>query len=246
MIKYHGTPITPIDIFLQAVTNKNVLVSWANPQDINNAFANCNKVILDNGAFTFWKKKKAIDWNDYYQWVFKHSNCEYFFIPDVIDGTEEENDKLIEDFFRKVRFGYGYHHMYPKGIPVWHIHESFDRLEKMMTAFNYIAIGSSGEFTELGTPQWHKRMNETMKVICDSEGRPKVKIHMLRCLDPRIFTKYPFYSGDSTNLARNHNLGKDGNGIMQSQWKHILERIEKYNSPQFYKVKKYYETKSLF
>jgi len=229
MIKYHGTPITPIDIFLQAVTNKNVLVSWANPQDVNNAFANCNKVILDNGAFTFWKKKKVIDWNDYYKWVEKYNNREWFFIPDVIDGTEYENDELLKT------------NPYNDGVPVWHIAESLDRLERLANDYPMVAFGSSGEYSELGTPQWHKRMNEAMKVVCDSEGRPKVKIHMLRCLNPRIFTQYPFYSGDSTNLARNHNLG---NG--QSQWKHILERIEKYNSPQFYKFKKYYETRSLF
>jgi len=255
MIKYHGTPITPIDIFLQAVTNKNVLVSFANPQDINNAFANCNKVILDNGAFTTWKKRpirkyegafgRVIEdyydvrfwknyWEDYYSWVDKHRNCVNFFIPDVIDGTEEENDFLISQYISK----YGYK---GKGIPVWHVAESLERLEYLSEVFGYIAFGSSGEYSELGTYEWHKRMNEAMKVVCDENGKPKVKIHMLRCLNPKIFTRYPFYSGDSTNLARNHNIG-DG----KSQWKHILQRIEKYNSPEYYIFKKYYETKSLF
>lgn len=254
MIKYHGTPITPIDIFLQAVTNKNVLVSFANPQDASRAFANCNKVILDNGAFTTWKKYQSLThyfkmrfwdkhWDKYYKWVERHSKCEFFFIPDVIDGTEEENDYLISRYFYKCKLNKSFKN---KGVPVWHVAESLDRLKYLSENFDFIAFGSSGEYAELGTPQWHKRMNDTMKVICDEEGRPKVKIHMLRCLDPRIFTKYPFYSGDSTNLARNHSLGLDGNGIMQSQWKHILERIEKYNSPEFYKFKKYYETKSLF
>ncbi len=80
-------------------------------------------------------------------------------------------------------------------------------------------------------------MNEAMKIVCDNTGKPKVKIHMLRCLNPKIFTQYPFYSGDSTNLARNHS--RDG-------WHQILSRIEKYNSPKNYKFKKYYETKCLF
>ena len=68
-----------------------------------------------------------------------------------------------------------------------------------------------------------------MRIICNSDGIPQTKIHMLRCLNPKVFTKYPFYSGDSTNLARNHS--RDG-------WQQILERIEKYNSPSFYKFRK--------
>ena len=80
-------------------------------------------------------------------------------------------------------------------------------------------------------------MNDVMKVVCDKEGYPKLKIHMLRCLNPKIFTLYPFYSGDSTGLAQNHS--RDG-------WRQITTRIEKYNSPKRYTFKKYYEEKSLF
>lgn len=238
MIKYHGTPVTPKKIFIKALTNKNVLVSFANPQDLNIAINYCNKIILDNGAFTFWTKGKEIDWENYYKWVCKNfDKIDYFFIPDVIDGTEEENDELIEKFFLKIRFGYGFHHLYKKAIPVWHIHESFERLKRIMQEFNYIAFGSSGEYSILGTEEWHKRMNEAMKIVCDENGKPRVKIHMLRCLDAKIFTQYPFYSGDSTNLARNHS--RDG-------WHQILNRIEKYNSPDRYKFKIFYETKNLF
>lgn len=238
MIKYHGTPVTPKKIFIKALTNKNALVSFANPQDLKLAITYCNKIILDNGAFTFWTKNKKIDWENYYKWVVKnYESIDYFIIPDVIDGTEDENDELIKKFFLKIRFGYGFHHLYKKGIPVWHIHESFERLERLMQEFNYIAFGSSGKYSTLGTEIWHKRINEAMNIVCDEYGKPKVKIHMLRCLNPKIFTKYPFYSGDSTNLARNHHV---------RSFENILKGIEKYFSPQSYKFKKYYETKSLF
>lgn len=224
MIKFHGTPITPKSVFLEHMKGRNALVSFAHPQDAYLCFSNCKKVILDNGAFSFWKTGKATNWEEYYKWVEAHSNREFFFIPDVIDGTEKENDDLLKD------------NSFSDGVPVWHIHESFERLERLSADYGFVAFGSSGEFAELGTDIWHKRMNEAMRVVCNDNGEPLVKIHMLRCLSPVIFTKYPFYSGDSTNLARNH--ARDGA-------KQIIDRIEKYESPKFYKFKKYYEQLSL-
>lgn len=226
MIKYHGTPITPIKIFNEVVEGRNLLVSWANPQDLKRACNQAEKIILDNGAFTFWSKEKEANWDLYYQWITENSErLEYFFIPDIIDGTESENDELIREFYYK----YSSENIYKKGIPVWHIHESFDRLQRLMSLFDYIGIGSSGEYSRLGTEKWHNRMNEAMKFLCCEDGYPKVKIHMLRCLDPKIFIKYPFYSGDSTNIARNHN---------RKGWKPIMERIEAFDSPKYYKFKK--------
>ena len=225
MIKYHGTPVTPRNIFFKALTNRNALISFANPQDIKVAFENCNKVILDNGAFSMWTKKKKTDWNKYYDWVKEHSNRDFYFIPDVIDGSEIENDALLKD------------NPFSDGVPIWHIAESFERLERLASDYDFIAFGSSGEYSELGTEKWHRRMNEAMRVVCNKDGEPQVKIHMLRCLNPKIFTKYPFYSGDSTNLARNHH--RDG-------WENILNRIEKYNSPKIYNFKRIFNQGTLF
>jgi hypothetical protein len=225
LIKYHGTPLSPIDVFLSALTGKNVLIPFPRPDDIDRAFANCNKVILDNGAFSMWTKGISVNWDDYYKFIEKYNNREFYFIPDVIDGSEEENDALLKD------------NPFKDGVPIWHIAESFERLERLASDYDFIAFGSSGEYSELGTEKWHDRMNRAMHIICDKDGKPKVKVHMLRCLNPKIFTKYPFYSGDSTNLARNH--ARDG-------WYQILSRIEKYNSPDRYKFKRLMEQGGLF
>lgn len=246
MIKYYGTPITPNrvfdEIFEDRATTRNCLIPFPNPQNLKRAKEKCDKVIIDNGAFTLWNKGGVIDWNKYYNWLKDHiEEIELYFIPDVIDGTEEENDLLIVDFFKRFRsnkgWKYGINPMREKGVPIWHINESFDRLKRLMREFNYIAIGSAGEYRDLGTDKWHKRMNETMKVLCDKDGFPKVKIHMLRCLNPNIFLRYPFHSGDSTGLAQNHS--RDG-------WRKIVGNIEKYNSPEKYTFRKYYETGVLF
>lgn len=235
MIKYHGTPITPNRIFDEALDSRNCLIPFPRREQFRRAVKTCDKIIIDNGAFTIWKKGINIDWNEYYEWIESVvDDIDYFFIPDVIDGSEEENDLLISNFFLKF---INNDKVINKAIPIWHVNESIKRIDRLIDSFDYIAIGSAGEYAELGTEKWHKRMNDVMSVICNSEGVPKVKTHMLRCLDPRIFTKYPFYSGDSTNLARNHS--KRG-------WRNIINGIEKYNSPKTFNFRTYYETPSLF
>ena len=237
MIKYHGTPLTPNEVFNKALLGKNCLIPYPNPRNLGRAIEICDKVIIDNGAFTLWRRGGSLDWGKYYEWLqpFK-KDIVFYFIPDVIDGTEEENDDLIKDYFKRKE---------SKGVPIWHVNESMKRLKRLMQDFDYIAFGSAGEYAELGTKKWHARMDEAMRVVCDENGIPKVKIHMLRCLDPRIFTKYPFYSGDSTNLAQNHASYNSSKGTNDG-WKILINRIEKYNSPKRYIFKKYYTQGSLF
>ena len=236
MIKYHGTPITPKEIFFKYMKNKNTLISYADYRDIDRATNICKKVIIDNGAFSVWKQGKTIDWDDYYAFVRKHhNNIELFFIPDVIDGTEEENNKMIDHYERN------YKESIPKGVPIWHVAESIERLKELMSGYDYIGIGSSGEYSVLGTRQWHIKMDKAMSVLCDSNGLPKVRIHMLRCLDKKIFKYYPFYSGDSTTFAQNHKKYFKGKGNKNySREKgilHLLSNLERYNSPERYTKK---------
>lgn len=237
MIKYHGTPITPNDVFDKSMLGKNCLIPFPNPANLKRAIKICDKVIVDNGAFTLWRKGGVIDWDKYYKWLdnFKE-NIEFYFIPDVIDGTEQENDELIEDYFMRKQ---------TKGVPIWHINESIERLKRLAEKFDYLAFGSAGEYAELGTDEWHEKMNEAMIEICDKDGKPKIKIHMLRCLNPVIFTRYPFFSGDSTNLAQNHSKYNSSKGTNDG-WKILINRIEKYNSPEKYKFRKFYKQNSLF
>lgn len=221
MVKYHGTPITPKESFEKFMIGRNALVSYAEPRDLFRAFFFCDKVIIDNGAFTIWRRGGSHDWEDFYKWLKPfHKRIEFFFIPDVIDGTEFENDQLIIDYkYRKIN------NPEMNGVPIWHLNESLERLNRLCDEFDYIAFGSSDKYSELRSLAWRIRMNNIMDIVCDDKGIPKVKIHMLRCLNSRIFTKYPFYSGDSTNLAQNHKT---------TSAKKILNHVEKYNSPLHY------------
>lgn len=202
MIHYHGLPITPEHIIPQALFGAHFFVSFEYPQQLAVALEVGSSFAVDNGAYSRWKSGKHTDWKSYYQWIEKVSkfpSFDFAVIPDVIDGTEVENDVLLHEW------PHGNH-----GAPVWHLHESLTRLQWLCSAYLRVCIGSSGQFAKIGTTQWWKRMYEAMAVICVS-GVPDTKLHGLRMMKPEVFSKFPFKSVDSTNIARN--IGID------SRWK---------------------------
>lgn len=208
MIHYHGTPITPETAAASIMASRHAMVSFANPQQVDLMFDGCQSVALDNGAFPSWRSGNPIsDWQPYYEWVkhwSKHPSFDFALIPDVIDGTEKENDDLIAVW----------PHGKAKGCPVWHLHESLPKLRRLCEFWPRVAIGSSGEYAQIGTDQWWNRMGEAMNVACPF-GWPLAKLHGLRMLDPEIFAHFPFSSADSTNVARNIGIDSAWRGTYQ-------------------------------
>lgn len=193
MIHYHGMSAgggSLKDAFALA-TGSHVFVSFASALKLPALAQICSTFALDNGAYRAWRKGEEFNWGDYLEFVKqwrRHPACDWHVIPDVIDGSEREND----DWIRK----------WPKdlgGVPVWHLHESLDRLVRLAEDFPRVALGSSGDFSAVGTVAWWSRMEQAMEKVCDSHGRPKVKLHGMRMLDWRIFTRLPLSSADSTS-----------------------------------------------
>lgn len=198
MIHYHGTPITPKAI-LQQLAGKHFCVSFAAPSQIKLCHEIGQSVMLDNGAFTQWKRGTKVDWAAFYAWAapWLDFHTTWAVIPDVIDGTERDNDKLIAKW------------PYPitKGAPVWHLHESLDRLEELVSSWPRVCFGSSGQYASVGTVRWHHCMAEAFNRICPEGGAPKAWLHMLRGMS-LSGQQYPFASVDSTDVARNHWRGE--------------------------------------
>ena len=196
MIHYHGTPITPETCAAEILAGRHAMVSFANPQQVDLCFDCCQSVALDNGAFPKWRAGETVsDWTPYYAWAkewMKRPNFDFALIPDVIDGTEAENETLIAICPLGIQVG----------VPVWHLHESLQKLDRLCDYWPRVAFGSSGDYAVIGTDAWWHRMSEAMKVACPF-GWPRAKLHGLRMLDPAVFTKFPFASADSTNVARN-------------------------------------------
>lgn len=213
MIHYHGTPIGgKIEDAEKFLAGRHALVSYANQQNMETVAEVCSSFVLDNGAFTFWQrarkaKEKGItvpppDWDKYLVWVNSwatHPRFAWWLIPDVIDGNELDNFGLMFRYGRKAPFG----------VPVYHMHESLEHLDRMCNSWDRIALGSSGEWSHPGSASWWVRITEMMEVICDRQGRPRAKLHGLRMLNPKVFVDLPLESADSCNAGRNnHESGR--------------------------------------
>lgn len=236
MIHYHGLPITPVTCAVAAVSGGHAFVSFNHPDQLTVALDCASSFALDNGAFSAWKSGKPItDWSQYYEWVAKLKNYPSFdfaVIPDVIDGDEKANDKLIAEW----PWLHGARHV---GAPVWHLHESLERLDRLALGWPRICLGSSGEYAQIGTQRWWNRMREAMNTIVNKDGTPSCKLHGLRMLDPEVYTRFPFASADSTNIGRNIGIDSAWRGTYTPPTKEaralmLRLRIESRQSPTFW------------
>lgn len=202
------------------------MISFANPEQITLAAEVCQSFSLDNGAFSMWRGGKVPNWGEYQEWVkawMQHPGFDWAIIPDVIDGDEEANDALI-----------GSWPYMNCGVPVWHFHESLERLYRLADRFQRVALGSSGQWATVGTDSWWARMNKVMEIVC-VDNRPICKLHGLRMLNPEVFRHLPLASADSTNVARNIGLDSRWRGTYAPHSKAmraaiITQRIESHNS----------------
>lgn len=197
--------MTPAADMFKAFKGRHAMVSFEHPEQIELAAEICQSIVLDNGAFSAWKGGRNHDFKGYKDWCHKwskHPAVDWWVIPDVIDGTVEDNRLLIAEWL----CGEGWHPGLNRSVPVYHLHEPLENLKILANAYPRIALGSSGQYAEPGTEAWWARISEVMEILCDSDGMPKIKIHGLRMLDPVIFSHIPFSSVDSCNVARNVGL----------------------------------------
>ena len=234
MIHYHGTPFTPTYDMVKSFTAKHCMVSFERPDQIQIAAEICQSIVLDNGAFSAWKQNKKYNFDGYLKWAgdwVKHPSVDWCIIPDIIDGDEFENDRLIEEWPLPMFCS----------VPVWHMHESIERLERLIE-YPRIALGSSGKYSTVGNKEWWIKMSDAMNVICDSNGMPKTKLHGLRMLDPGVFSKIPLSSADSCHVARTSGIDLNWKGIYSMSGRYsravvLMERIEAHASASFWNPK---------
>lgn len=196
MIHYHGTPVggSRLDV-TRFLTGRHALVPFPRQDDMGAVAEVAQSFVFDNGAFSVWKRGEKLDIEGYIRWCDQwrlHPGFDWALIPDVIDGDEAANDALLRDWPSYIR-----------GVPVWHMHESFDRLNRLCDDYRFVALGSSGEWATPGSNAWWERMSGAMDAICDPLGRPPCRLHGLRMLSPKVFTRLPLSSADSTNAAVN-------------------------------------------
>jgi len=190
MIHYHGTPLTP-RLDLMKMAGKSFCVSFAHPNDADWCLQNGQSVMLDNGAFTTFKKGVKFDVKAFSEWVEpKLGHPHWAVIPDVIGGDESEQKDQISRW----------NHPKELSAPVWHMNLSIDWLVELASNWPKICFGSSGKYWQVGSELWSRKADEAFNALEKRGLRPWV--HMMRGLS-MCGEIWPFASADSVNVALN-------------------------------------------
>lgn len=206
MIHYHGTPITPITALVD-LRGCHFCVSHAAPQDIERAHQIGQSVMLDNGAFSKWKRGRATDWAAYYGWSDRWLDfpTTWAVIPDEIDAGGQLQDALIAEWPHGER-----------GAPVWHMDEPIDRLLKLTDEWPRVCVGSTDIYAAVMSPAWRRRQDELWDAV-SARHRRLPWLHMLRGMQ-LSGGPYPYASVDSTDIAQNHHRPQNTPRKMALRW----------------------------
>lgn len=193
MIHYHGSPITP-RAQLERMAGRHFCVSFAAPNDLKTCLRIGQSVMLDNGAFSHWRRGGELDVQAYYRWLEPILTPPHWcVVPDKVDGTLEEQHAMLSTWPRQT-FGYD------NCAAVFHLHMPLSHLHFLCNAYPKVCLGSSGEYAEIGTDRWTRRMDEIFNFLWKRQRMPW--IHGLRMLGQHS-GPWPMASADSTNVAQN-------------------------------------------
>lgn len=189
-IHYHGTPLTP-RLEMMKMAGKHFCVSFAAPGDADWCLSHGQSVLWDSGAFSAFTKGRTVDWDTYYRWLEpKLGHPHWAIIPDIIDGSVEEQRELVAEWPFDATLG----------APVWHLALPTSYLLELSDDWPRICFGSSGAFWQVGSDPWSRRVDEAFNALSKRGAIPWV--HMLRGLAV-CGDRWPFASADSVNVARN-------------------------------------------
>ena len=154
------------------------------------------QIFLDSGAFSAFTKGVDVDIKAYCEYV--HKNADIIETVDgiqcasVLDGIGDplktyQNQMIMEQ--------YGV-----RPLPCFHYGEDERYLEWYMANYDYITIGG---MVPISTPQlihWLDRLWE--RHLCDSSGRPRVRVHGFGLTSLPLMKRYPWYSVDSSTWVQ--------------------------------------------
>jgi len=150
-------------------------------------------LLLDSGAFSAWTQGKAIDLDAYCDYIERNQEWigEYVAL-DVINPKDPQAaaaasfDNLVKMRKRGLR-----------PIPVMHVGESFDWLDRMLDlGCDYIGLSATSLVARGGIDSWY---HEAWTRLTDSEGFPTIKAHAFGETRERALVAFPWKSADSTS-----------------------------------------------
>ena len=191
-MKYHGTPITPKHQ-LDRMHGRNFCVSFARPDNLAHCLRIAQSIMFDNGAFSVKTRGETFDLPGFYAWldpILAHPH--WAVVPDVIDGTVEDQRAMVATWPHRQEFG----------VPVWHLGLPISYLLELCDQWGKVCLGSAGAYWDVGSPAWAGRMDEAFNAMARTFGRLPWT-HGLRMLG-QTTSHWPLSSADSTNVAQNY------------------------------------------
>lgn len=210
MFIYFACPASkPFIEQLKKADAENILFSFAffpNLKTIKNIFGDWQpkNIIVDSGAFSVWSRGETVNIDDYANFcndVISHfSNSSINFVNlDVLPGNygRMPTAKERRESVKRGRENYFYllEKYNLKTIPVFHQHEDFEDLKRMM-----VDVNGRGNYLGL-SPANDQPMNSKLKWLNQafSITRDKVKCHGFAVTGFKQLISYPFYSSDSSS-----------------------------------------------
>jgi hypothetical protein len=204
-IQFHGTPITPA-AQLARMHGEHFCVSFYRPDNADVCETIGASVLWDNGAFSHYTQQQKlaalnggeiaqIDEDDLFDWLdprLYHPHRAV--VLDVIGGPVDQQRAATKRW------------PFPRDLswPVWHLDKPLDYLSELCDGgWSGICLGSAGEYWEIKSPAWERRMDQVFEHLARRGRLPW--LHGLRMLGQ--VKSWPLASADSTNLAQNY--GRD-------------------------------------
>lgn len=158
-------------------------------------------MLLDSGAFSAWTKHSSVDLDAYIAFIKEHKDdFEYYVNLDCIPG-EWGRKPTREEIEASAAKGYAnYEYMLSKGIEkdrlihVFHQHEDWKWLKKMVKEIPYIGLSPANDSTQPSKKRW---LDECMMYTTDDCGYPLVKTHGFAVTGVGFMYRYPWFSVDS-------------------------------------------------
>lgn len=204
---------------------KHFCVSYARPDSLARCKRLAQSLMLDNGAFSCKTLGKEFDLPGFYAWAEEHlAHPHWAVVPDVIDGTEQQQRDMVKTWPFRREFG----------IPVWHLGMPIPYLLELCDTWGRVCFGSAGEYWQIGTGKWAHRMDEAFNALVRTFGQHLPWVHGLRMLG-QSDGPWPLASADSTNVALHHSEGVICAGCM-------AKRIDSTNPPSRWNARQLQET----
>lgn len=137
--------------------------------------------------------KKFLD--NYIQHLLDFKDKYTFYVTlDIINNPEKswEITKYIESFGLSP-------------IPVFHNGEDIKWLHKMLDEYPYLGISGLGQ--DINKARFKNFGDACFNAICDSTGKPRVKVHGFAMGTPDILATYPWYSADQSTWTYMSRVG---------------------------------------